>query len=344
MNTSNENILSEDINSRSKIDIHADDYALTPNTSKEMLELMREGLLNSVSIIANMSCFEECMEMLKDAIPTLPFLPLMSVHVNLVEGRVTCEGDMPEAIIKQCGNSVTSSEISTKTSEPRLLNLSWGRLYLYSYILGRKNPVRIAIENEVKAQVVKCQNAIRECIQIAADNGIRCDQKGLRIDSHQHTHMIPMVWNACIKASEDMEEPLEYIRNSHEMLGVFLKNGQLLRTYRPVNIVKNRILALHSGKADRLCDKKGLDKMYLWGLIMSGRMDKDRIEALISDVRAYSDKNNRCLEILFHPGTTLPEEVTEELNADAVRDFYESSGRAAENEAVRSIKSIMSLK
>ncbi len=34
-------------------DIHADDYALTLNTSKDMLECMRAGKLDSISIVTN---------------------------------------------------------------------------------------------------------------------------------------------------------------------------------------------------------------------------------------------------------------------------------------------------
>ena len=70
-----------------KTDIHADDYALTPNTSRDMLTCMKEGWLDSISVVPNMSCFEECMNMLYKEIPDLPFLPVMSVHLDFVEGR-----------------------------------------------------------------------------------------------------------------------------------------------------------------------------------------------------------------------------------------------------------------
>ena len=68
-----------------KIDIHADDYALTENTSKDMLACMKAGKLHSISIVPNTSCFEKCMEMLYNEIPDMPFLPLLSVHLDFVE-------------------------------------------------------------------------------------------------------------------------------------------------------------------------------------------------------------------------------------------------------------------
>ena len=70
-----------------RTDIHADDYALTLQTSQDMLSCMQKGQLDSISIVPNMSCFEACMELLYAAVPKLPFLPLMSVHLDFVEGR-----------------------------------------------------------------------------------------------------------------------------------------------------------------------------------------------------------------------------------------------------------------
>ena len=47
-----------------RTDIHADDYALTLQTSQDMLSCMQKGQLDSISIVPNMSCFEACMELL----------------------------------------------------------------------------------------------------------------------------------------------------------------------------------------------------------------------------------------------------------------------------------------
>ena len=60
------------------VDLHADDYAFTVNTSRQMLDLMRDGVLDSISIIPNMTCYEECIDLLKEAIPSLPYLPKIS--------------------------------------------------------------------------------------------------------------------------------------------------------------------------------------------------------------------------------------------------------------------------
>lgn len=307
----------------SKPDIHADDYALTLNTSKDMLACMQAGRLDSISIVPNMSCFEECMELLYREIPKLPFLPLLSVHLDFVEGR------------SLAGKAAAPDLVKPGTD---LMGLGWGGLFAASYLPHKRKKIRAQLVCEIKAQIAKAQTAIETCIGIAARHSIPCGQKGLRIDSHQHAHMIPVVWEAILEAVAEEGYRVEYIRNSREPLGVFLTDVSLYRTYRPINFVKNRLLAFYAGRADRYCDENGIPRMYLWGLVMSGRMDRERIEKLYGKMLKKANKDRRNLEILFHPGITLPEEVTPEIAKEAVEEFYMRKDRHVEKEAVLSMK------
>ncbi len=307
----------------SKPDIHADDYALTINTSKDMLECMRAGRLDSISIVPNMGCFGECMELLYGAIPKLPFLPLMSVHLDFVEGRSLAGRDKTPELTKPGSD---------------LMGLGWGGLFAASYLPWKRKKVKAQLKCEISAQLAKAQGAVQKCMKIAAESGVSCRQKGLRIDSHQHAHMIPVVWEAVLEAVREGGYPLEYIRNSKEVLGVFLTDVSLYKTYRPVNFVKNRLLSLYSHKADRFCKANGMSQMYLWGLVMSGRMDRERIERLYGKMMRKAERDGRTLEILFHPGITLPEEVTPEIAKEAAEDFYLREDRHVEKEAVLGVK------
>lgn len=307
----------------SRPDIHADDYALTLNTSKDMLECMRAGRLDSISVVPNMECFGPCMELLYEEIPRLPFLPLMSVHLDFVEGK-----------------SLAGREAAPDLTRPGsgLMGLGWGGLFMASYVPGRRKRIKRQLKCEIRAQLAKGQEAIEKGLRLAAAAGVFCGQKGLRIDSHQHAHMIPVVWEAILEVVEEEGYSLEYIRNSKEVLGVFLTDVSLYRTYRPVNFVKNRLLALYSHKADRYCKSHGMEQMYLWGLVMSGRMDLARIERLYPKMKRKAEKDHRRLEILFHPGLTLPGEVTPEIAREAAEDFYLRPDRHIEKEAVLSGK------
>ncbi len=307
----------------SRPDIHADDYALTVNTSKDMLECMRAGRLDSISVVPNMGCFEECMALFYEEIPKLPFLPLLSVHLDFVEGR-----------------SLAGREAVPDLTKPDsdLMGLGWGGLFAASYLPGKRKKIKIQLKREIKAQLARTQEAIEKAMAVAKKTGVPCKQRGLRIDSHQHAHMIPVVWEAVLEAVSEEGYRVEYIRNSREVLGVFLTDVSLYRTYRPVNFVKNRVLALYSRRADRYYRTHGMEQMYLWGLVMSGRMDQERIGRLYAKMRKKAERDGRKLEILFHPGLTLPEEVTSEIGREAAADFYLREDRHVEKAAVLGMK------
>ncbi len=157
------------------IDIHADDYALTLRTSEEMLALMKEGVLDTISVIPNTRCFDECTDLLIREIPNLPFLPAMSVHLNVVEGLSLSYGD------------------------GSLIDSTWKSLFLCSVNPFRYGSTKKALKTEINAQIRTGWDAIQKCIAKAKECGITCDQKKIRIDSHQHSHMIPVVWSALME-------------------------------------------------------------------------------------------------------------------------------------------------
>lgn len=303
-----------------EIDIHADDYALTVNTSMDMLECMKKGKLDSISIVPNMTCFGECMELLYAAIPSLPFLPLLSVHLDFVEGNCLAGADaVPLLAAKEGG----------------LIGITWGGLFKLSYLPGKRREAKAQLKKEIQAQIGRVCEAVDKCMQIAAAHDIPCAQKGLRIDSHQHAHMIPVVWEALTEVIAEARYEVEYIRNSKEVLGVFLSEVSLWKTYRPINFVKNRLLSLYSHKVDRYVKAHSrMRPMYLWGLVMSGRMDYDRVVRLYPGILKEAQRKGRVLEILFHPGLTLPEEVSAQIGEEAARDFYLLPDRHVEKDAV----------
>ena len=305
-----------------KTDIHADDYALTVNTSKDMLACMKRGELDSISIVPNMSCFQECMEMLYQAIPGLKFLPKMSVHLDFVEGHSLAGAKEVPLLVKDGSTS---------------MGLSWGGVFLLSYLPWKRRAVKEQLKKEIKAQIEAVQAAVKHAADMAGKYQVPYKQKGIRIDSHQHAHMIPVVWEALSEVIEEEKYDIEYIRNSKEMMGPFLAEVSLWKTYRPINFVKNRLLSLYSLRADRYVKEHNMEPMYLWGLVMSGRMDYDRIVILYPKIAAKAHKDNRTLEILFHPGLMLPGEISEEIGGDAAEDFYLKQDRHTEMDAVARI-------
>lgn len=287
------------------VDIHGDDYGYSINTSKDILECMKKGCLDSISIICNTYAFEESIKMLYDAIPSLPFLPLISVHINLPEGK------------------------------GKILPLSWSKLFLSS------NSIKNDLKKEIKIQIDTVNEVIENCVEIAKKNNISFKQKGLRIDSHIHTHPIPIVWKSLIEVIEEEKYNIEYIRNPKEPILPFIKHIDLIGSYGLINIIKNRILMLYSNKIDKYCDKHNLNKMYMWGLAMSGHMDFDRIKKIYVDMYEYADTRGRNLEILFHPGMALKDEYSDEMNKDYFKNANLSNNRHIEKQTVLKIREIV---
>ena len=156
--------------------------------------------------------------------------------------------------------------------------------------------------------------------------------------------MIPVVWEALTEVLEEERYAVEYIRNSKEVLGVFLSDISLWKTYRPINFVKNRLLYLLSFKVDRYAKSHAMRQMYLWGLVMSGRMDYDRIVRLYPAMAAKAEKEQRVLEFCIHPGSMLAEEVTKEVDEQAVSSFYRNPDRMVEKDAVMRLSELIDRK
>ena len=70
---------------------------------------------------------------------------------------------------------------------------------------------------------------------------------------------------------------------------------------------------------------------------MSGRMDYERILKLYGAMNRKAERDNRVLEILFHPGMVLQEEVSAELGDAAAEEFYLTNDRHVEKESVINI-------
>lgn len=294
------------------IDIHADDYGYSLNTSKDILECIKEEKLDSISIITNTHCFNESMNMLYDAIPTFSYLPCMSIHINLVEGIFN----------------------------NRFLPTSWVKLFLSSYSPKRKK-IKRTIKDEISSQLLNGSEAIYKCLDIAKKNNITCKQKGIRIDSHMHTHSIPIVWECLKEVLEENKIIVEYIRNPKEPIIPFTSKTDLLFSYKPTNLVKNIILNLFSKKIDKYCEEMAIEKEYMWGLIMSGSMDFNRVNKLFPSMHRYANDNERNLEILFHPGYALDNEYSKELNDNNFKSFNNSINRHIEKDTVKRINEIV---
>lgn len=289
-----------------KVDVHADDYGLTMNTSIEILKGVNAAKLNSISVVPNMSCFEEARDYFFKNL-SINGKPAISVHLNFMEGYCCSEKEKLDYLVDHEG----------------LFKISWGDLVKYNYHPGKRAIVKEQLKREIKAQVYR----VIEGYDLL--NG-----RKLRVDSHQHTHMISVVMEALIEVLKENAIPTEYIRISKEPWSVYLKKPRLWMTYRIINIIKVMVLNWYSIKDEKMLRKLGISSMLLSGVFLSGKMDHARVSELLPDLRKAADRKKVPLEVLFHPGTALVQEVGREFNHPDANKFYLSPNRKIEFDAM----------
>ena len=263
--------------------LHADDYGISANASKDILSLIEKEKIYSFSIIPNMSCFSECMKMLTPVLETRGKSLSIALHINLFEGHCCAE----------------PSQIPLLVDSNGFFQPDWKWFFYHSYLPGRRE-LRKQLSIEIHAQ-------IKRFLAVMPADYV------LNLDSHQHSHMIPVVWDAIGDVVTRNNYRVNYVRISREPLTPYLRCPYLLQTFPRVNFIKNIIIQFCSihAKWNPIVSFKG--KYYLWGLVMGGAMDYMRLRKLLPYFEKYGQEPN-TLEVLFHPGLMLQSELTEEYN------------------------------
>ena len=287
-----------------RVEIHADDFGESIHASRDILDCIRAGKLDSISVLSNMSCFEKCVELYREAQADFPRPVKLSVHLNLMEGSSLSD----------------AKKLPDLTDSQGHFAVSWGKLFVRSHLPGNGG-LKEQLKREIRAQIGAVRRAFPEI-------------RRLRIDSHQHTHMIPIVNRAVWEVLREEGWVAEYVRDAAEPLLPFLKKPALYGTYRPVNLVKNGILNYCSLRMQKQLRREKMAPMYLWGLLMSGRMDERRVRILLPEMERYAQRRGRDLEILFHPGQVQKEEITPEFSQKEAIAFHVSEDRRTEKASV----------
>ncbi|MCR4990774.1 MAG: ChbG/HpnK family deacetylase [Lachnospiraceae bacterium] len=281
-----------------KVDYHADDYGASPHNARRLLELANTGKLQSMSFLPNMGCYEECRDYLHKKWDSLEHKPLISIHINLIDGYS----------LSGCKNPIL-------VNEDGIIDCKWENLFRYSFTPGKeRTALKKDIRKEIKEQIKRVYKDLPE----------GC---ALRVDSHLHTHMIPIVFDSMIGALKDLSllEKTEYIRISDEPIWPFLTTPGVAFTYPAVNIIKNRILHLLGERARWRVKRLGIEGGMLMGLYMSGCMDKKRLDLVMPKMRKFAQRKDRYLEIMTHPGIVLrSEDRPEYCKSDLLAFFSEN--------------------
>lgn len=287
-----------------KINRHADDFGLSKNASKVIYELCKENKLDSLSLMVNLSTANG----LVDEIRELHNLgKSISIHLNFTEGKCLANPSL----------------ISSLVDEKGYFRNSWEKYFLYNFNFI----IRKKIKNQLKIEIL-CQ--VRKGIEYIGSSE-------LYLDSHQHIHMIPLVLESLIEVINENKLNIKYIRISREPIIPFITSGVSLSSFPLINFAKNFILNIFSRNAEKITAKFELTPMYVWGLIMSGEMDLERINKIMPSMIEVSEASCRDLEMIFHPGKMKTDEITGEIKRNSDISFYLSDNRDLEREGLENL-------
>lgn len=288
------------------LDFHADDYGISKNSCNDILKLISDGLLDSISILPNMSTFDYAVKEFQSLTSNKP---LVTIHLNLMEGH--------------CCAPIES--IPDLVDDKGYFKINWGTLFKWNYNPFIKKRIKKQLITEFTAQTEKCINS-----------GI-ISKENLRFDSHQHTHMIPLVFNALLETCNILTSKgykTTFIRNTQDPILFYYSSSQeqkaIRKTFEKINIIKCLILNHYSKYVQKALRKLSLPAPYLCGVFFSGHMDYERLETVLPYYCSMAEKQKRKIELLFHPGTVRENEISEEFIKADFNIFHLSKGREIE--------------
>lgn len=259
--------------------VNADDFGMSASVNHGIIQGHQLGIVTSTTMLANGDQFEQAVA-LAHANPGLQ----IGVHLNAIEGEpVLGPHEVPSLL----------------DSENRFLGSSW-RLGLRQ-ILNRVSGMELRAE--FRAQIAK-----------VVESGIT----PTHIDSHQHIHCIPAVFEAALDAAQHFG--ITRVRVPTEARFPGLRSRQLSRRNRLKSGVISR---LAQASSRRIANATTTD--YFVGPRFMGRLDTNNLVDLIDGLPPGTT------ELMCHPASRgdgsriLRDEELGALVSDQVRQAIEAS-------------------
>lgn len=280
--------------------ICADDYGMTQKSCDRIEECIKNGVLNRISIFPN-TALSGIGDRIKDINASL------SAHINLVEGKPVSD----------------TKDVGLITDERGYFRYSFTGLLALSLSPKRKELKR-QIYTEISAQLE------RWCTEIAPG-------KPLEIDSHQHTHMIPLVFRVLMSVIRDKGYDVKYIRFPSEPVLPYIKTPSLYKTYSLINIIKQQLLKFFGLINRRALKASNIGTALFMGILFSGNMDENRVNKILPHYLKLCEKTGRDAELLFHPGYIERGEELFDTEKQSFNKFYYSPGRKTEYATLKNL-------
>ncbi len=279
----------------------ADDYGISTYSNKRIENCLENGVLNKVSVLPNgeIADFKQCLSANNNT---------LSLHLNLVEGRPLSSPNDIDLLISDNGYF--------KYSFIGLIFLS---------LSTKSKKLEKQVYTEIQSQIKFWKKAVGENISVA-------------IDSHQHTHMIPLIFKTLLRVIKDEGLSVEYLRIPAEPISPYVFTPSLYLQYNLIGFIKQWLLKTLALVNRKELKKSKIQSAYFMGIMFSGKLSEARIRKLLPHYLKLSKKHNKNIEIGFHPGYIKDgEKLLDGIRQD-FRKFYFSPWRNTEYETLINFK------
>lgn len=284
-----------------KVFFHADDAGAGRQATKKIVDCWEKGYVDGYSIIAD----ENCYDIITDSLQKLPEkYARLSVHLNITDGY--------------CLNQQSAG---TLIASPN------GRLkltFIDALLLTFKNS--------------KTKRQFEEQVFMEWDSQINSIKKNIgkreidTLDSHNHVHMIPALFDVILRLS--VKHQIKNIRFAKEIFSLndFTDGFNFFFWKNTLKwIVINYLCWRIKNKKYKFSPKA----QFITGILYSGHMSAINIKGALSKAER---KGASSVEVVYHPGRALPDEMENWALSTNARSFFTSEWRDREYETAKKIK------
>ncbi len=279
----------------------ADDYGISVEGNSRIENCLENGVLNKVSVLPNGE-IPDFKQRLSVGNTTL------SLHINLVEGLPLSNPNDVDLLISDNG----------------YFKYSFIGLFFLS-ISGKRKEFEKQIYKEIQSQIKFWKKAMGE-------------NSSVSIDSHQHTHMIPLIFKTLMRVIKDEGLNVRYMRIPDEPVAPYIFTPHLYSAYHPVGFIKQWLLKTFAFINRKELKKSKIQSAYFMGIMFSGKLNETRIKKLLPHYLKLAKKHNKNIEIGFHPGYVKSGERLIDGSRKDFRDFYFSPWRNIEHDTLVNFK------
>ena len=271
----------------------ADDYGISEGANSRIENCLENGVLNKISVLPNgkVSDFKKRFSD-KDA--------MLSLHINLVEGRPLSNPNDIDLLVSESGYF--------KYSFIGLLALS---------LSPKRKKLEKQVYKEIQSQIKFWKTDMGENISVS-------------IDSHQHTHMIPLIFKTLMRVIADEGLNVQSIRIPAEPISPYVFTPSLYFEYNLIGLIKQWLLKTFALVNRRELKNSKIQSAYFMGILFSGKLNETRIRKLLPHYIRLAKKHNKDIEIGFHPGYVKSGEKLLDGSRQDFSKFYYSPWRNTE--------------